>query len=591
MKLKLLSNHFQNNDSSLYFDKQFENDVYYQEKLKNINLKKHQILMLSYMQYIEKNKCINVNNNTLIKSNFGYICDIVGSGKSIIILSLIINNFMIPNNKKDKLLDHHSLYSTNSPNVLFSETSQERISKNRFLLYPISIIVVPHGIVNQWEFYLKTFTENVDYFIIKTKANLEEFKNNISMLQRIKILLVSASKFNIISKHFEDITISRLIFDEVDTISIPSCSQKLDSIFTWFISSSINNIKIGRSNHTGLICNAMKHNYYRINRFILLKNDDDFIKSSMELDEPFIEEIYCYTKNMAGKILQGFIDDKILTMINANAINEVSSILNIQKSNESNIVDIVCNKLQIETENKKIELESIERMTYSCDKLKKTHIENKHKEICKLQEKIICIEKRIKDNNIDPITLEEIKNVVITKCCQNKFEMESILKCIKQNNKCPYCRKVLFSEDIIVVDNNYSLLDKQKQKIDKYEQLQFLLENKFKVNEKILIFSEYNESFKKIELLLNTNKLQYKQLKGTSQTINNIVESYMSPNLNILLLNAQYYGTGLNLINTDHVILFHKMNSDLEHQVVGRAQRIGRNKPLYVWKLLHHNEN
>ena len=71
--------------------------------------------------------------------------------------------------------------------------------------------------------------------------------------------------------------------------------------------------------------------------------------------------------------------------------------------------------------------------------------------------------------------------------------------------------------------------------------------------------------------MLNKNKLQYKQLKGTSQTISNIVQSYISENLNILLLNAQYYGTGLNLINTDHIILFHKMNTDLEHQVIGRA--------------------
>ena len=590
MKLKLLNNHFQNNDSSLFFDKQFETFVCYENKLKNIKLKKHQLLMLAYMQYIEKHKCIDLENNTFIKSNFGYVCDIVGSGKSIIILSLILNNFLIPTNNNKKLLDHYSLYSNNSPNVLYSETSQERMIKHRVNLFPISIIVVPHGIVNQWQLYLNNFIENTKSFIIKTKANLQDFENDLSILEKINILLVSASKFNTISKHLENITISRLIFDEVDSICIPNCSQKIDAIFTWFISSSINNIKVGRTNHTGLICNVIKHNYYRLNKYILLKNDDNFIKDSMQLDDPFVEKIYCYPKNMAGKILQGFIDDKILTMINANAINEVSSILNIKKCNESNIVNNICSKLQIEIDNKKIELESIERMTYTCEKLKKTHIENKKKEICKIEEKIICIEKRIKDNNIDPITLEEIKNVVITKCCQNKFEMESILKCIKQNNKCPYCRKVLFSEDILIIDNNNSSYSAQ-QKLDKYEQLEFLLENKFKKNEKILIFSEYNESFKKIEYLLNKKKLQYKQLKGTSQTISNIVESYIFENLNILLLNAQYYGTGLNLINTDHIILFHKMNTDLEHQVIGRAQRIGRNKPLYIWKLLHHNEN
>lgn len=597
LKLKLINNNFNDNDSTLFFDKQIQNNFHCKNSLKNIKLKQHQLLTLSYMEYIEKNKCIYLENDRIIKSNYGYLCDIVGSGKSIIILNLILNNFIIPNNKNVNLIDHYSLsHYRVRPNFLYSETSEERIIKHRTKMIPLSMIVVPHGIINQWEFYLKEFTNDINYFLLKTKANIQEFENNILNLENIQILLVSASKYNMISKYFDDITISRLIIDEVDSITIPSCSQNIDALFTWFISSSINHIKAGITKHTGLICNVMKHNYYRLNRFILLKNDDIFIKESMALDNPIIEEIYCYSKNFAGRILQGFIDERILTMINANAnanaINEISSILNIQKTNEKNIVDTVCDKLQIDKKNKIIELESIERMTYTCSKLKKTHIENKQKEIAKINEKIDCIEKRIKDNNIDPITLEEIKNIVITKCCQNKFEMESILKAIKQNSKCPYCRKVLCSEDIIILDNNNDdKLQQKKKKLDKYEQFESLLENKIKSKDKILIFSEYNESFKKIEFLLNEKELQYKQLKGTSQTINNIVNDYVSGNLNILLLNAQYYGTGLNLINTDHVILFHKMNKDLENQVIGRAQRIGRNKPLYIWKLLHHHEN
>ena len=168
--------------------------------------------------------------------------------------------------------------------------------------------------------------------------------------------------------------------------------------------------------------------------------------------------------------------------------------------------------------------------------------------------------------------------------------MESILKAIKQNSKCPYCRNVLGSEDIIILDNNEETKCKIEEKLDKYQQLNLLLNNQINNNNKTLIFSEYNESFKKIEHLLGEKKIIYRKLKGTSQTINNIVNDYVSGNLNVLLLNAQYYGTGLNLINTDNVILFHKMNEDLENQVIGRAQRIGRNKPLNIWKLLHHNE-
>lgn len=594
MKLKLISHNFMDNDSTLFYDKNIQDTYQSKNTLNSIKLKQHQLLTLAYMEYIEKNKSIYLENDRIIKANYGYLCDIVGSGKSIVILNLILNNFIIPNNENIKLVDHYSLshFREDRPNFLYSETSEERKIKHRKKMLPISMIVVPHGIVNQWESYLNQFTENIKYKVLKTKSNIQELdENKENILDNVNILLVSASKFNIISKYFNEISITRLIIDEVDSITIPNCSQNIDSVFTWLISSSVNHIKAGVSKHTGLICNIIKHNYYRLNKFILLKNDNDFIVDSMSLDAPIVEEIYCYSKNFAGKILQGFIDEKILTMINANAVNEVSSILNIQKTNEKNIVDTVCDKLQIDKKNKIIELESIQKMTYSCQKLKNTHVQNKQKEILKIDEKIVCIEKRIKDNNIDPITLEEIKNAVITKCCQNKFEMESILKAIQQNSKCPYCRKILCSDDIIIVnDENDDKLSVKKDKFDKYEQLEFLLEQKFQTNQKILIFSEYNESFKKIELLLEKKKLQFKKLMGTSQTISNIVKSYVSQDLNILLLNAKYYGTGLNLINTDHVILFHKMNTDLEHQVIGRAQRIGRNKPLHVWKLLYHNE-
>lgn len=596
--LKVFENNFDVTTSTLPDDDSLiKGNVFISDNLQKIKLKQHQLLTLSYMEYIEKYKEIKLENDTFIRSNYGYICDIVGSGKSIIILALILNNVSILNNKKENLLDYYALPLNKlkpiKPNYLYSETFDERKIKNRQKLYSLSIIVVPHGIVNQWENYLKEFTKNTKYYVLKTIKNLENLDKDVTILENINILLVSASKFNQIIKYFENATISRLIIDEVDSITIPNCSQNIDSIFTWFISSSINHIRLGRSKHTGLICNVMKHNFYRMNKYILLKNNDLFIKKSMELKEPILKEIICYPKNLAGKILQGFIDEKIITMINANAINEVSNILNIKKINEKNIVDIVCKKLQIERNNKMIELEGIERMTYVCNNQKKNIIENKKKEIGEIDNKIRCIEKRIKDNYIDPITLEEIKNVVITKCCQNKFEMESILKCIRQNNKCPYCRKILHSEDIIIIDNTINNEEKieNNRKMDKYEQLEILLENKININEKILIFSEYNESFRKIEEILKNKNKNFELLKGTSQRIDNIVQLYHTTKLDILLLNAQYYGTGLNLINTDHIILFHKMNEDIENQVIGRAQRIGRNKPLYVWKLLHHNEN
>jgi hypothetical protein len=56
------------------------------------------------------------------------------------------------------------------------------------------------------------------------------------------------------------------------------------------------------------------------------------------------------------------------------------------------------------------------------------------------------------------------------------------------------------------------------------------------------------------------------------------------------MLNAQYFGAGINLQMTDDIFIYHRMSSDLEKQVVGRAQRIGRTDKLNIHYLCYDNE-
>jgi SNF2 family DNA or RNA helicase len=56
------------------------------------------------------------------------------------------------------------------------------------------------------------------------------------------------------------------------------------------------------------------------------------------------------------------------------------------------------------------------------------------------------------------------------------------------------------------------------------------------------------------------------------------------------MMNAKHYGSGLNLQMATDVIIYHEMQKELETQVIGRAQRLGRNEPLMVHYLLHENE-
>ena len=97
-------------------------------------------------------------------------------------------------------------------------------------------------------------------------------------------------------------------------------------------------------------------------------------------------------------------------------------------------------------------------------------------------------------------------------------------------------------------------------------------------NRKILIFSMYDACFEQIKEFLQSESVKYKELKGHSSTINNIVKEYKSidsPNkVDVLLLNAKHFGSGLNLENTTDILLYHNMGGPLTNQVIGRAQRL-----------------
>jgi hypothetical protein len=77
---------------------------------------------------------------------------------------------------------------------------------------------------------------------------------------------------------------------------------------------------------------------------------------------------------------------------------------------------------------------------------------------------------------------------------------------------------------------------------------------------------------------------------GSVSHINNVINDFTNGKINVVMMNAQHYGSGLNLQMATDIIIYHEMPKELETQVIGRAQRLGRSEPLIVHYLLHENE-
>ena len=77
---------------------------------------------------------------------------------------------------------------------------------------------------------------------------------------------------------------------------------------------------------------------------------------------------------------------------------------------------------------------------------------------------------------------------------------------------------------------------------------------------------------------------------GSSATIKNIINKFDAGNINVLMLNAVNYGSGLNLQMATDIIIYHELKIELETQVIGRGQRLGRKEELNVYYLFSENE-
>ena len=161
---------------------------------------------------------------------------------------------------------------------------------------------------------------------------------------------------------------------------------------------------------------------------------------------------------------------------------------------------------------------------------------------------------------------------------------------ISTNSKkeCPMCRAVVNIDKVhIIVDA--SKTSKKNTTKELPEKMDVLINN-IKANpaKRTLVFSEF--TFKHIEKAFKENEIKYSQLNGSGYRISNIIREFKEGNFQVLLLNAQHFGAGLNLQFTDDILIYHRMSKDLEKQVVGRAQRLGRTTPLNITYLCYENE-
>lgn len=605
-----------NQEFDINVDEINENDQKAIHPICNITLRPHQLSLLHRCIEYENDKpnlCkfdsleSYVKKNDFFNTNIGVIADRVGSGKSYVILSIILSNSII--NRDNTLIKSSGLN-----NITFFFKDEKPVVKT-------NIIVIPHNLCSQWENYIKIFNKGLKYIIINKQKNFENIKDDDNLIEN-DVIIVTSTFYNKISKLFIDkgVKLQRIFFDEVDSLNIPGCTN-IDANFIWFVTASYGNVIYPRGytkydpiknryiytasgiRNSGFIKNIFLDLYTNIpkelTKILILKNSESYIESSLQLPELISHTIKCRTP-FSINILNGIVDKNIIESLNAGDVNSAMSFINSNnKGTENNIINLLLDKLTIQIKNFQIKLNMTNELVYDDENDRESDKSSLTNKINDINKKMDMIKDRIISNNLCVICYDNIENKTVTKCCQNSFCFTCIHIWLNKKVNCPICKSLLNGNMLYVIKNDVEEIIKDveiipenelHEKHDKFKNLKILLEKKKNSNAKILIFSGYDYTFNQIIPILNSIDIKYDYIKGNGDQIKSIVNKYKKNQIDVLLVNTKNYGTGMNLENTTDIIMFHKFDTQLEQQVIGRAYRLGRELPLNVYYLLHENE-
>lgn len=122
----------------------------------------------------------------------------------------------------------------------------------------------------------------------------------------------------------------------------------------------------------------------------------------------------------------------------------------------------------------------------------------------------------------------------------------------------------------------------------KFESLKELVSEIIQEEHKVLIFSQFVGSLKKIRKYIEGQNIKYSYLDGSTKNRKKEIQNFQThEDIPIFLLSLKAGGVGINLTAADYVILFDPWwNPAVETQAVDRSHRIGQTKKVIVYKMI-----
>jgi hypothetical protein len=481
-----------------------------------LDLKKHQLAMLNVATIVET------------KSKFGFLTDKAGTGKTAIILALVLRDLELG-------------------------------------IKPQTVVVVPQNIHTQWLTEIeKMIGDKATVYSLIDYQSVSSLMFDDSVLDN-DIILTTTSYYEMVYNCIKqnDKNIRRLVYDEIDSMKDIFKSQKAKkevssntgiipgnfyegnsgANITWFISASIDNI-VGESEDLSISDYSITKS--NLNDYSI-ECETEFVKSSsQQLQEPKITDIKCVSA------IEKFTN--YLSIDQLDALNSMNFKKILGATTEKEIITLIVKEY----------LTNIQRCNTNLAPKQKV-LGNK-----KLDQKVRrAIEKEVNDLSKEKKFYEAIVALIFEK---NELEFNSDEKESYQH----------FLQSFEKFDNIT---------ITKMSALEKIIKELSENKKKTLVFSDYEGSFDIVKKLAEKYEIKNEELQGGNvKAISKSIDNYKNGDTQLLLLDSENNSRGMNLENTGTIVFIHKTKEYMYNQITGRAQRPGRTEQLEIISLINENE-
>jgi len=605
-------------------------------------LRPHQLSLLAAARELERNASlsqIDIDTPQLL-TRFGVLADRVGAGKSLVALSLIRDapvhqaQLTLKEGGTARIIGLKHMPPVQPWSQDWSDLSGDDLHgklfpyRGAYFYTNVALVIVPHNVTVQWESYIKEQTSLNAYMVKKTKdCNYERagFYADVFTADLVVVSCTMLRKFmGSLSFYgkcggFQSIVWSRLFIDEADSIALTLRPYDVSSRFTWFITGSWLNMLFpnGMYGHTimglpaevrqligdGAIQGASNRNNVvganlsdsKDPRFtaLVIRNSDAWIDLSLQRPSILHETVMCKAPANLG-ILRDFISPAAMEALHAGDTAGALAALGLKAASKETLVDRVTASLKADLLQAEKILNFKRDIEYSTAAVKASAIQKAEEKVDRIRTQLASLESRVSKAATDlcPICYDVPKTATLTPCCRQVFCLSCLCECISSKPACPLCRIGIASPKQLLVIGEEEAVDaveNQPSHPTKGAALLKLLSESTE-NQRFLVFSAHEASFKGLQALLLARGIRCEVLQGSSARVQRLRTQFQEGSVRVLCMNARHVGAGLNLEAATHVVLYHRMNVELEKQVIGRAIRFERAAALRVVHLVHEEE-